>query len=66
MPLKSVKEYKWKEEDMKHAVETVRTHKMGYLEANRLYKVPHTTLFRYCKSNKHIENFKNKLCYPQI
>lgn len=58
MPLKNVKEHIWNEEDMKYAVEAVRTKKMGYLKAAKLYKVPRATLFRYCKSDKNINDIK--------
>ncbi|KAF2890630.1 hypothetical protein ILUMI_15543, partial [Ignelater luminosus] len=51
-------EHKWKEEDMKQAIEAVRNHTMGYLKASKHYKVPWATLYRYCKSDKNLDDIK--------
>ncbi|KAF2902343.1 hypothetical protein ILUMI_03844 [Ignelater luminosus] len=46
--LKNIQEHKWKEEDMKQAIEAVRNRTNGYLKGS---KVPRAILFRYCKSD---------------
>lgn len=41
----------WDRNDMKQAIEAVKTNKMGFKKASQLYNVPRTTLFRLCKSD---------------
>ncbi|XP_045466600.1 uncharacterized protein LOC123675298 [Harmonia axyridis] len=60
MPSRNVKEHIWEEENMRNAVDAVRNKRMGYLAASKNFKVPRSTLFRYCKKDKEVGSIKKE------
>lgn len=60
MPKQHTKEHEWDDENMRKAVSAVISKEMGYLAASQRFKVPRSTLFRYCPNKKKTGIIKKK------
>lgn len=62
MPKKGVAHKKWNPENMKNAIEAIKSNQMGYLKASKIFNVPKSTLELYVKRGQPLE----KQCTLQI
>lgn len=60
MPKQHTKEHEWDDGNMRRAVDAVISKEMGYLAASQRFKVPRSTLFRYCANKKKTGIFKKE------
>lgn len=55
MPKKGVAHKKWNPENMKNAIEAIKSKQMGYLKASKSFNVPKSTLELYVKRGQPLE-----------
>lgn len=55
MPKKGVAHKKWNPENMKNAIEAIKSKQMGYLKASKTFNIPKATLELYVKRGRPLE-----------